>query len=282
MVHRIDGPICVARGQDDGIDRAIIEANHLFADGTVFQSRWSREQNIGLGLSPTDLEIVLFNAPNPTIYFPPDRASSERAGKIRLIASSWSDNWRKGFADYQYLDETLDFSRYEMTFVGNSPVSFHNIKVMRPMNRNELANCLRSHDIFISASRSEACSNSILEAMHCGLPVLGFNDSSNPELIASGGLLYRSNNEMTVALQELSINLARFRAAICLPSIYEVAHRYYQFCCDVAEYRGSARIGRGRNGSWRMYSAIINWKVRSQVAHYFEKLTSGRSKLKCY
>src|SRR6266516_7298674 len=41
MVHRVDGPIGMYRGFDDGTDRRILEINHELAEVTVFQSRFS-------------------------------------------------------------------------------------------------------------------------------------------------------------------------------------------------------------------------------------------------
>ena len=56
MVHRVDGPIGVYRGFDDGTDARIAAINGALAAATVFQSRWSLERHRELGLelrSPT-------------------------------------------------------------------------------------------------------------------------------------------------------------------------------------------------------------------------------------
>ena len=50
MVHRVDGPIGVYRGFDDGTDRHIVELNRELADATVFQSRYSLDKHRELGL----------------------------------------------------------------------------------------------------------------------------------------------------------------------------------------------------------------------------------------
>jgi len=50
VVHRVDGPISLHRGRDDGADRKIVENNVALADATVFQSRWSRERHRELGM----------------------------------------------------------------------------------------------------------------------------------------------------------------------------------------------------------------------------------------
>ena len=89
-------------------------------------------------------------------------AENEQAGllrqispKINLIATSWSPNIRKGFNIYQYLDQHLNFSRYFMTFAGNSPLTFKNIEHVKPTSSTKLANLLRQHDIYLTASQKE-------------------------------------------------------------------------------------------------------------------------------
>ena len=47
MVHRVDGPIGVYRGFDDGTDGRIAAMNAELADATVLQSRFSLEAHRG-------------------------------------------------------------------------------------------------------------------------------------------------------------------------------------------------------------------------------------------
>jgi glycosyltransferase involved in cell wall biosynthesis len=59
-----------------------------------------------------------------------------------------------------------------------------------------VASYLRSLDVFVSCSYSEAFSNAILEAMACGVCVVGSRVGGTPELIKDGqrGLLFTSND----------------------------------------------------------------------------------------
>jgi glycosyltransferase involved in cell wall biosynthesis len=59
-----------------------------------------------------------------------------------------------------------------------------------------VADYLRAFDIFVSSSRSEAFSNTILEAMACGCAVVGSRVGGTPELIGDDerGLLFCSGN----------------------------------------------------------------------------------------
>lgn len=56
-------------------------------------------------------------------------------------------------------------------------------------------------DIFVLSSVSEGCSNVILEAMACGVPVVATNTGGNPELVADreNGLLFEVGNDRELA-----------------------------------------------------------------------------------
>jgi len=55
-----------------------------------------------------------------------------------------------------------------------------------PGERSDIADILRGLDIFVLPSRAEGISNTILEAMASGLPVIATEVGGNPELIVSG------------------------------------------------------------------------------------------------
>ena len=139
----------------------------------------------------------------------------------------------KGFPLYKYIDEHLDFNRFSFTFVGRSPCAFRNIVHVPPQTTPELAKLLAAHDVFLSASRYEACSNSVLEAMHCGLPAVVFNDSSNPEIIGAGGRAFDSENDVIGAIEEVAAHLEEYRRKVDLPGIDEVGDRYWKFCRQI-------------------------------------------------
>ena len=104
VIHRIDGPVSKIRGTDYKTDKIIYKFNKLIADATVFQSNWSQEENYKLGMKKNSNNTVIINAPDPKIFNRENRIKFERNRKTRVIATSWSANWRKGFDIYQYFD----------------------------------------------------------------------------------------------------------------------------------------------------------------------------------
>jgi glycosyltransferase involved in cell wall biosynthesis len=69
---------------------------------------------------------------------------------------------------------------------------------------------MRSFDIFVLPSKAEGISNTILEAMATGLPIIATRVGGNPELVVDKetGLLVEKENvtEMAAALQDLVVD----------------------------------------------------------------------------
>ena len=225
MVHRVDGPIGVYRGFDDGTDRRIADINAELANATVFQSRYSLKKHLELGFELHD-PVVISNAVNPALFHPPERREVLGGRKVRLIASSWSANPRKGAEALTWLDENLDWNQYEMTFVGQAAERFERIKVVGPVDSHDVAVLLRGHDVYVAASRDDPCSNALLEALACGLPAAYLDSGGHPELVGEGGLPFGSVEQLPAVLDRLSENLDSYRAGISVPSIASVADRY--------------------------------------------------------
>ena len=148
--------------------------------------------------------------------------------KTNLIASSWSNNPNKGFDILIYLDNNLDYSKYNMTYVGSSGAEFKNIISLPPLDSNNLAQVLRKNDIYIIASKSESCSNSMLEALNCGLPVVARDKSSNPEILKGRGELFKFD-DIIEKIDLISDNIKNYEDKIFTVDIKEIADEYNAF-----------------------------------------------------
>lgn len=224
-VHRVDGPIDVYRGREDGVDKGIYAVNQKIADKTIFQSRYSLEKHLELGMEFRN-PVVIMNAADPDIFHPRGRIEFSRNRKTRLIASSWSDNVNKGAAVYQWLDEHLDWERFEMTFVGRSPVTFKNIRMMAPVASDRMAELFRQHDIYLTASRNDPCSNSLIEALTCGMPAVYLKSGGHPEIVGGAGAGFDSAEELPGLLEQVAGAYEAFQSRISVPSIREVSEGY--------------------------------------------------------
>lgn len=225
LLHRIDGPISLYRGTDRELDDEVFALNERLATATVLQSAWSYRQLCGMGYRPVK-PILIHNAADDNIFHANGHAPTGLNRKIRLVASSWSDNPRKGGLLYKWLEEHLDWDRYEFTFIGRPSVEFERARHLPAMPSEELAAVLRQQDIYITASQMDPCSNALIEAQSCGLPALYFNSGGHPELVANGGLPFTKEEELLVQLDRLVENYPLFQSQINVQSIETIARSY--------------------------------------------------------
>ena len=227
MVHRVDGPIGVYRGFDDGTDKHIVELNRAFADATVVQSHYSLEKHEELGLELRS-PVLIPNAPDPEIFHPPAAQTALAGRRLRVIATSWSDNPRKGADVLEWLDRHLDEDELEVTFAGRTETKFERIRVMGPLASQELAELLRAQDVYLAASRHDPSSNALLEGLACGLPAAFLRSGGHPELVGEGGLGFDDAEELPELFARLRRELEERRAEIRVPALADVTDRYLE------------------------------------------------------
>ncbi|OGZ02427.1 MAG: hypothetical protein A2430_02020 [Candidatus Liptonbacteria bacterium RIFOXYC1_FULL_36_8] len=230
FIHRIDGPLYQIRNTDKKTDKLIYIINNIIADGTIFQSHWSKHENIKSGIKLSSYQKTIINAPDPDLFNTQEKKPFNKENKIKLIATSWSANPNKGFYFYQYLDENLDFFKYDMTFIGNSPLIFKNINKIEPLSSHNLSVKLKEYDIFITASKNDPCSNSLIEALHCGLPAVALNSGGHPEIIKKGGVLFNNKKDLIEKINKIASNYTKYQKNIKVSSLHNTAKKYYNFC----------------------------------------------------
>lgn len=233
FIHRIDGPLIIVRGKKNRYDDMLIKFfNRKIADGIIFQSEWSRRECYKIGLKNV-YDTVIINAPDKDFFNQEKKKEFKIEDKIKIVITSWSSNINKGFDIIRHLNNNLDFSKYEVTFVGNSPVRFKNIKMMGVVPHTEIPKILGSSDIFLFPSKLESCSNSLLEALHCGLPVVAYKGSSNVEVVGKAGELFNGREDVIEKIEKVAKNYSDYQRKILLPDIKEIGKKYYDFCLRI-------------------------------------------------
>jgi glycosyltransferase involved in cell wall biosynthesis len=224
LVHRVDGPIGAYRGFDDGSD-GIVERLNRLADATIVQSRFSLAKHAELGIHLHN-PVVVHNAPDPAIFFPASSHDDSPSRPLRVVATSWSDNPRKGAETLSWIDRNLDPEEVELTFVGRSEAPLVRARRLPPVATHELAAILRQQDVYLAASRDDPCSNALLEALACGLPAVFLRSGGHPELVGEGGLGFDDVEELPEVFGRMRRELAGRRDAIRVPALRDVADRY--------------------------------------------------------
>ena len=225
ILHRIDGPIHLIRGYDREKDELCYQLNSEFASATVLQSNYVYRKIVEFGYQPIK-PVIIHNAADAEIFNRDGKAPFDRNRKIKLISTSWSGNPRKGGPAYRWIEEHLNWDLFEYTFVGNTSEPLQKARQIPPVPSEELAEIIKQHDIYITASENDPCSNALLEALSCGLPALYLNSGGHPELVGMGGLPFEGADDFMLQLEALVNDYEIYQNLIVVPTIKQVAEKY--------------------------------------------------------
>ncbi len=158
---------------------------------------------------PSGRVEICYNGVDTRQFFPDAAPAAGLMADASLVIGSVSvlrpekslDLLQLAFARVQHLQP-----RMKLLFVGSGPELSRLQENSKTLGIQEdcvfvpatpsVPQFLRMLDIFVSCSRSEAFSNSVLEAMACGCSVIGSAIGGTPELIGNDerGLLFRSGD----------------------------------------------------------------------------------------
>lgn len=259
FLHRIDGPMRIYNHPFDIRDYQVqFLLNHI-SDGVIFQSEWSKKNHELLYGEVRVPQKVVHNAVDPKVFNP---ESNKAPGKIKIIGSAWSHQKNKGGDFYDFLDENLDFTRFDLSFAGKTLRSYKNIECLGILDQNQLAKELRKADIYFSPSLYEACSNSLLEGIASGLIPIIRGSSSNPEIVSDKRLQFKNYEESLEAITNLDLKL---KYNFLNPSLEDVANEYINF--------GTTLSPSYRELDFEVQNLQLKLKTYSQkIAHSFQKI----------
>lgn len=225
LVHRVGAVTTLYRGYDDGTDAHVAELNRRFAHATLAISQATIDMYRSIGVELVEPRVV-HNGTDPEIFNPHGRLAFDRGRKTRLVAVSWSDNPRKGGPFYRWLEQNLDWTRYELTYVGNTQEEFERATVLAPLPSRDLADLLRTQDVFVTATENDAYSNALVEALCCGLPALYLRSGGSAEAVKDAGFGFTEWEEAMPLLDRLRDEYEERQARIDLPTLAQVTDGY--------------------------------------------------------
>ena len=167
---------CDERKGTNNINFKLNKFNQV-VDVNIFVSDWLKNVFNHFDLSKKKSYVVK-GGPNKDIFNNKNKIYWNKKSKLKLVTHHWSDNLMKGYLEYKKLDNFLESEKnrdlFDFTFIGNKPkdIKFNNIKVLEPLEGKELANVLKLHDIYITASENEPSGNHHMEGALCGLPIM--------------------------------------------------------------------------------------------------------------
>jgi hypothetical protein len=190
VVHRINE--CDERKNTRHMNKLLTRANYC-ADHTVFVGSWLRDLP-AWRTAPLGESSVILNGADTGIFNARGFMPWTGAEPMKLVTHHWGGNRMKGFDIYERIDNMLaDESwkeRIRFTYVGNLPKGFrfHHARHVAPLTGEALADELRSHHAYITASINEPGGNHQNEGALCGLPLLYRESGCLPEYCAGFGV----------------------------------------------------------------------------------------------
>lgn len=202
VVHRINE--CDERKGTRTMNHRLRLANYC-ADHTVFVGAWLRELPIWKS-HPPRASSVIHNGSDTSVFNPVGFQAWDGREPLRLVTHHWGANWMKGFDVYTRIDAMLAepawHDRFAFTYIGNLPAGFRfrNARYLEPLDGSALADELRAHHGYVTASLNEPGGNHQNEGALCGLPLLYRNSGCLPEYCDKFGVAFDGPEDFPVAL----------------------------------------------------------------------------------
>ena len=217
---------CDERKNTKTVNPRLKLANYC-ADHTVFVGSWLTKLPTWRSKDPSTCGVIL-NGSDKDEFHPTSQMPWDGREPLRLVTHHWGGNWMKGFDVYRRVDEMLVTpswrDRIRFTYIGNTPPGFRfvNARHVQPLSGRDLADELRRHHVYLTASINEPGSHHQNEGALCGLPILYRNSGCLPEYCAGFGESF-AGDDFVPALERMIANYDHWISA--MPSYPHTAER---------------------------------------------------------
>jgi glycosyltransferase involved in cell wall biosynthesis len=161
----------------------VILIANVIANKIVFQSEFIKKfwNNF---LFVKKKSIIIYNGVNINTYKP---NGNSREKDIICIEGSVNSDYAVSILN--------SIDKYKVTLIGHvekkylNKIKNKNINILGIVKRDDIPYFLNQHKIYLCLEPNPPCPNSVIEAMSCGLPIIGFNSGSLNELVKNSGKL---------------------------------------------------------------------------------------------
>lgn len=154
----------------------------------VTVSKWL-EKEVRLSILKNREILTIHNGIRTEIFTP--RKHKNEDSKFTILCIGWDR--RKGYKDYYRLSKLLGKDE-QIVVVGEKPwfrdmrrLPKNIITVPAATSSEKMADIYCSADVYFNSSTAETFGLTTIEAMSCGVPVVGYDATATPELIGADG-----------------------------------------------------------------------------------------------
>ncbi len=160
-----------------------------YSDFIIFQSKYSRMECFTmLGEKDKSKYKIIYNGADKNVFFPVNK----NFDKSKIIFAATGSFRNKDMMEPVVLALDVLKERHDIEFRVIGPILNEEvrdftkrpyIKCLGELNKSEILRQLQKTDILIHCQLNPACPNSVIEAISCGIPVVGFDTGSMKEIL---------------------------------------------------------------------------------------------------
>lgn len=235
-------PLFVASGEDkillqNYINKKDINSLCDYIKGTICVSTKNLEESISCGFTTQDKCVVLPNAIDGSLFHPMDKEKARKelgfSNEDFIVAFIGRFYRRKGVDRVSDAIKLLKDKAVKSIFIGtNNPgeniePDCNGILFKGQLPHDEIPKYLNASDVFVLPSLAEGCSNSIVEAMACGLPIISSDLPFNHDILNEGNSILIDPNDINAianAIQTLKndANLRLYKSKNAVDSVKDL------------------------------------------------------------
>jgi len=220
IAKRHNIPLSGASGEEDvakyvHISEKIKQEVREYMLGIVSVSSKNRKECLNLNLVSEDKSVVIPNAINMSLFENKDKQQLRKRMGISdedfVVSFIGQFIPRKGTLRLSQALTNLGDSSVKAIFMGrgHEDPTYSGIIFKGIVNHDELPDYLSASDVFVLPTENEGCSNAIIEAMACGLPIISTDADFNRDILNDSNSIMldcHNTDEIASAIKKLKEN----------------------------------------------------------------------------